>query len=226
MKIKYSKRKTLGLYFTKEGFLEVRVPNGTSENSIQSFVKKHEDWIQKHHETIEEKIIRQKSFRLNYGDSIFLCGEEFELMPSKGKTGQIEEVGIYFREELTEQQLLAEVVVFYKNFAKQYIEKRVLYFSELMGVKPKKIKINGAKTRWGSCTSQGNLNFSWYLIMGEKSCIDYVIVHELAHLIELNHSKEFWRVVEKFQPQYKKEKEKLKKLQNKCSFENWEQKSF
>ena len=91
-----------------------------------------------------------------------------------------------------------------------------------MGLEPKAVKINGARTRWGSCSRAGNLNFSWYLVMAEEATIRYVVVHELAHLIEMNHSPNFWRIVEQVLPNYKSEREKLKLLQKKLSVQCWE----
>ena len=90
------------------------------------------------------------------------------------------------------------------------IPKKVSHFSEIMNVIPAKVSINHAKTRFGSCSSKGNLNFSCRLMMYPEECIDYVVVHELAHLKHLNHSKDFWKFVEKFMPDYKKRKKLLK----------------
>ncbi|MEM3513203.1 MAG: M48 family metallopeptidase, partial [Thermoplasmata archaeon] len=81
---------------------------------------------------------------------------------------------------------------------------------EQFGFKPKKIKITSGKTRFGSCTSKGYINLSWRLVLAPPEIIDYVIVHELAHLKEPNHSKKFWAVVEKFIPDYKTKRKWLK----------------
>ena len=94
--------------------------------------------------------------------------------------------------------------------AKEYLPKRAEYFAELMGVKPEKIGINSAKKRFGSCNSKGNINFSLYLMLYPPEAIDYVIVHELAHLKELNHSKKFYKIIESILPDYR-EREKLLK---------------
>jgi predicted metal-dependent hydrolase len=85
---------------------------------------------------------------------------------------------------------------FYKKEARKHIEKRIIFISEKYNLKYNKLKITSAKTRWGSCTSQKNINFSYRLIMAPLKTIDYVIVHELSHLKEMNHSKKFWDIVE------------------------------
>jgi len=87
--------------------------------------------------------------------------------------------------------------------AKKYIPERVEYLANKFNKKYNQIKITSAKTRWGSCTSKKNLNFSYRLIEKEKKAIDYVIIHELAHLKYMNHSKDFWNHVWEMMPDYK-----------------------
>ena len=97
--------------------------------------------------------------------------------------------------------------------AKETLPQRVAHFANRMGVSPARVKVTGAKTRWGSCSSQGNLNFSWRLMLADDRAIDYVVVHELAHLREMNHSPRFWAVVEAVLPDYKQRRLRLKQLQ-------------
>ena len=99
---------------------------------------------------------------------------------------------------LTDQEIeeLAERAV-------AYIPGRVAYFSKIIGVTYGRITIRNQKTRWGSCSSKGNLNFNCLLMLMPSEIIDYVVVHELCHRKEMNHSKNFWREVEKILPDYK-----------------------
>lgn len=83
--------------------------------------------------------------------------------------------------------------------------------AKTMGLAYKSLKINNAKTRWGSCGSSGNLNFTWRLIMAPKKVVDYVIVHELAHLKQMNHSPKFWNEVKLIIPDYKNDELWLKR---------------
>lgn len=87
--------------------------------------------------------------------------------------------------------------------AMQYIPERVAYFAEIIGVNYGRITIRNQKTRWGSCSSKGNLNFNCLLMRMPPEVIDYVVVHELCHRKEMNHSKAFWNEVEKVYPAYK-----------------------
>lgn len=84
-----------------------------------------------------------------------------------------------------------------------YIPQRVRHFSKLVGVDYGKITVRNQRTRWGSCSSRGNLNFNCLLMLTPPEVIDYVVVHELCHRKEMNHSKAFWGEVEKILPDYK-----------------------
>lgn len=97
-----------------------------------------------------------------------------------------------------------------KKRAYEVLPKRVEHFSAIMGVKPEKVSINSAKTRFGSCSAKGRINFSCRLMQYPDNAIDYVVIHELAHLKHLNHSKAFWGFVERFCPDYKERKALLK----------------
>ena len=94
--------------------------------------------------------------------------------------------------------------------ARKIIPQRVEHFAKIMGVEPKGISITSAQKRFGSCSSRGRICFSFNLVQYPGEAIDYVVVHELAHLVELNHSKEFWKTVEKYMPDYKKRRAMLK----------------
>lgn len=90
------------------------------------------------------------------------------------------------------------------------VPERVEHFAAIMGVHYNRICLKEQKTRWGSCSSLHNLNFNWRLILMPPRILDYVVVHELSHLIELNHSPQFWAVVERYYPEYEEAKQWLK----------------
>ncbi len=87
--------------------------------------------------------------------------------------------------------------------AKEILPQKVSYYSSIMGVEPSSVKINSAKKRYGSCSGKNSLNFSLYLIDKDERFIDYVVVHELAHIVHHNHSKDFYALIEKYMPDYK-----------------------
>ena len=108
--------------------------------------------------------------------------------------------------ELTEERITQ-----LRSLAKQILPIKVAYYANIMGLKYGRIMITGAKTRFGSCSSKGNLAFSYLLMLYPEEAIDYVVVHELSHLIEMNHSPRFYKIVENILPDYKDRVKLLKK---------------
>jgi len=105
----------------------------------------------------------------------------------------------------------------YRKAAKEYIPKRVAYYADLLGVTYGTISIRDQKTRWGSCSTKGNLNFNYRLMLAPPKVLDYVVVHELCHRKEMNHSPKFWAHVESVMPDYKEYRKWLKKNGNSLS---------
>lgn len=98
----------------------------------------------------------------------------------------------------------------YRQAAKEYIPKRVALFANELGVTYGTVTIRDQKTRWGSCSSKGNLSFNWRLILAPPKVLDYVVVHELCHRKEMNHSSRFWTLVESIMPDYRDHRKWLK----------------
>ncbi len=98
-----------------------------------------------------------------------------------------------------------------RKLAKKILPAKTAYFANIMGLKYGRITITGAKTRFGSCSSKGNISYSFRLMKYPEAAIDYVVVHELAHILELNHSEKFWNIVASVFPDYKERRKLLKK---------------
>lgn len=90
----------------------------------------------------------------------------------------------------------------YKNQARKIYLEKLAYYSEIMGLEYNQVRIKNQKTRWGSCSSKGNINLNWRVVMAPEEVINYLIIHELAHLKHMNHSTDFWNLVKKYCPDY------------------------
>lgn len=115
------------------------------------------------------------------------------------------------KERAVRQELTDEQIALLKKNAKAILPLKAEHFARLMGLSYNRITITSAKTRFGSCTSKGNISFSYRLMLYPEAAIDYVVVHELAHLVEMNHSKRFYAIIEKYLPDYKARRKLLKK---------------
>jgi len=215
-----SNRKTVGLRVCK-GVVEFRVPHDVPQWEIDCFLIQEASWIVKTIERQEAQMRKKEAFSIDYGSTIQMRGNAYEIKKCEGGEAGFNGEAFYIPSGLTPQHIKAEIIKIYKMLAKAYIPDRVALFAAQMGLTPLSIKVSNAMRIWGSCSSYKTLNFTWRLIMTDDSCIDYLAVHELAHLVEMNHSPRYWAVVAKAMPDYKERKAKLKDFQRRISYENW-----
>ena len=220
--IKRLNRKTLALYILKDGSLEVRAPKKLSESAISDFVLSKKDWILKNSERVQKQNIQKSEFSLKTGDFLLYKGREYEVLHKTGNSVGFDYINFYMPENTDFKLVKPALIKIYKNLAREEIAKKVEYYSKIMNTEYSGIKINSAKTRWGSCSGRNSLNFSWKLILADENTINYVVVHELAHTIEHNHSEKFWNIVKRFFPDYNESKKNLELLQKKLLTENWD----
>jgi len=214
-------RKTIALY-VRDGYVEVRAPMRTPKGDIDRFVLSKEKWIDDNLAKSKERVALRESFALDYGDKVVYRGEEFPIAERQGDRVGFGDDGFYMPPGLSRERIKAACRQIYLMLAKRDLRNRTLAFSKKMYLVPSAIKINSAKTRWGSCSEKRSLNFSWRLIMADDEVIDYVVVHELAHIAEPNHSHRFWAIVEAVLPDYVERRARLKELQQRLSAEDWD----
>ena len=126
----------------------------------------------------------------------------------------IEKIKMRNEQESSMPKLTAEEIYQFADKALEIIPKRVEYYARIMGARYGRITIRNQVSRWGSCSVKGNLNFNCLLMLCPAEVLDYVVVHELCHLKEMNHSKNFWSLVESFCPEYRQHKTWLKEHGN------------
>jgi predicted metal-dependent hydrolase len=208
-KLLRSKRRTIALIVERDGTFTVRAPFRTPQAEIDSFIQQKADWITRTREKIKSI---PPTLRKQYidGEKFLFLGALFDL-----RLVEIQKPSLQFSDEFTLSQSSQEKVEmlfvrWYKERALEIISERVKQYSGQYNFAPSQVKISSAKTRWGSCSSNGKLNFTWRLAMAPLEVIDYVVVHELAHLRVKNHSRKFWKLVEAVYPDYKKQRKWLR----------------
>lgn len=217
-----SNRKTMAIHITREALVEVRAPLKTVKSDIDRFVQSKRDWIDKHLALMENRCKEKSTFTLGYGDTVALQGCSFPIISKPGDRAGFDGKCFYLPPGLSSEEIKQAVIQIYRLTAKRLLTNKTVELAKQMNVTPSAVKINGAKTRWGSCSGKNSINYSWRLMMAEDEAIDYVVVHELAHLKELNHSSRFWAIVAGVLPDYKAREDKLKKLQKRLVCEDWD----
>lgn len=197
--IERSNRKTLSLSVLKDGSVVVKAPIRMRDEVIIKFVEDKQEWIKSKlflvNKTINkfEDVVSYKSFLL-YGNKYTLLASDVKKIETNDK------FQIVFPQKTEPEKILKLIKSWYKKVAKQVLQDRLEYIESRIKLKSMIMKIGDSKGRWGSCNSKGVINLNFRVIMLPPAIIDYVIVHELCHLVEMNHSKNFWKLVESFLP--------------------------
>lgn len=209
VRIEYSDRKTLGLIVERDASVLVRAPRDASREMIERFLERKRYWLW-------EKTNHARKYPAVETLKEFVSGESFLFLGRKYRLEIVDEEfdGLRFDERFVLSRALLErarpaFLAWYVAEARERIVPRARMFAERMGVSYKEIKVSDLRFRWGSCTPKNNLNFNWRLIKAPADVIDYIIVHELAHLIEPNHTPAFWNIVAVQVPTFAKAKEWL-----------------
>lgn len=192
---------------TEVGELKVSSPRGVSKKKLLSFVEKEKEWIKKQWQKFEASTAQVNKEKDTRNNQLYLWGQWWPIknVPAKGKK-PCSTLILRLKNDHVECVSSDESVEipadfkqqFIRRLAKIYIPERVRARSEAIGLHPNKIFIRSQKTKWGSCSSNDNVNFNWRLVMCPVWIIDYLIIHELCHLRYMNHSRAFWNLVETY----------------------------
>jgi predicted metal-dependent hydrolase len=198
--LRSTRRKTLSLEVGHEG-IKARAPVRMREAAIKQFIARKRSWIEN---TLAKLPPLHAPLNLQNGCELSVLGQTYPLLITKGHkpihidANQQLVVPVSSRTNSPEQALRNKLIKWYKQVAMRHLELRVRNQAGKMlgnGLTPK-IKVRDYKRRWGSCDHRGDLSFNWRIIMAPERVMDYVVVHELAHLQEFNHSRRFWNIVE------------------------------
>ncbi len=206
------KRRHIGLRIDDHG-LTVSVPLRTSEKWLRGVLQEKANWVIEKLDGWESKKIPRIVWQ--EGATIPFRGEKFILKLAPKKRGDRprlhgETLLVPVGEDADDDRIEKAVKIWYKVEALRVFNECVEYFSPLMKVQPREIKLTSASTQWGNCTTNGVVRLNWQLVKVPLHLIDYVVVHELAHLVEMNHSTAFWQVVESVCPEYKQFRTELR----------------
>lgn len=197
-----SRRKTIALVVQPDGSLLVRAPMLTSRSAIDAFVASKSAWIEKAIARQQQREKQAQRYRFVEGEKFYYLGKQYPLriVPAQKPALVFDLAFSLAQKSLPRARQL--FTTWYRQQARLYLGQRVQRLSDLHGYRFRSIRITSARTRWGSCSTRGSLNFSWRIIMLPSEMIDYIILHELAHTIHHNHSPRFWQQVEKTVPDY------------------------
>ena len=207
-KLVRSKRKTLSLIVENDGTLTVRAPLRLKEADIQRFIEAKADWIKRKQANIRKIAVTPRQYV--DGDTFLYLGKEISLRLVPDRKPALVLDGVFKLAKSAQPRAESVFEVWYKEQARAVLAVRVDFFSRKYGFEVEKIRISSARTRWGSCSAKKTLSFTWRVVMAPPEVIDYVVVHELCHLRELNHSRSFWAQVEAILPGYKSTRKWLK----------------
>lgn len=206
------KRKSVGIHINIYGDIEIRAPKEVSDEVIIELVEKKWDWIIKKTKEMKERTADHKVKTYEQGDVFLYQGIEYPIMIHLDHNlkqdyiilhNNVLQIYVQSNEEEIIRQALKR---FYYQQCKSIVEDRIRFFQSNFKMKPRSIRISDNKSNWGTCDSKLQLTFHWKLAMAPIKVIDYVVVHEMCHMVHLNHDRSFWRLVGKFLPDYEERK--------------------
>jgi len=203
--IRRPKRKTASIVIRSDNRVEVLAPSRMPVALIARFVQDKSDWIHRKLHFNREIRAAYTPKQFCHGEQFHFLGKAYALRLQPGKRAMI----------LREHELLVshpgpnpritarQICRWYRQQAEIHFQARSRFFASVIGKRPQSVAVKAYKSRWGSCHHDGRIYFNWRLIMAPGWVIDYVVVHELCHLIHPNHSKQFWLLVQSIYPSHK-----------------------
>lgn len=210
-----SRRRTASLEVSRQGELIVRVPYHLSTGTIEGLIARHQDWIKNKQTLMIERTSSAPRKAFIDGESFPYLGKEYPLsITGEGETWSLRLIhGVFSLPAGALPNAQAHFVTWYRQQAREVCRNRVAYFTDLLGVTCRNFIITGTKGVWGSCSPKGKLRFTWHLVLTPPELVDYVIAHEICHIMEHNHSKQFWSLVAGLLPDYRDRRKRLREYE-------------
>jgi predicted metal-dependent hydrolase len=207
--IKYKNRTSIGISIDSYGNVEVQAPKGTPDEKVLQLIEGKWDLIQEKLTEMKDRLLGPQKKVYEYGESFLYLGKTYPIqifqdinITREHVVFKEEKLHIYVKQFDTEK-IKQALKRFYYQQCKALVERSISAYQNNFKTKPRSFRISDSKTTWGTCDSKQQLTFNWRLAMAPLRVIDYVVVHEMCHMVHLNHDRSFWRLVGKIMPDYK-----------------------
>ncbi|HWO97825.1 MAG TPA: SprT family zinc-dependent metalloprotease [Bacillus sp. (in: firmicutes)] len=218
--IKYKNRTSIGISIDSYGNVEVQAPKGTPNERVLQLLEDKWDLIQQKLKEMKDRMHGPQEKSYEHGESFLYLGNAYRIQIFQDKNIEQDYVvfdgdklHIYVK-RLEDEKIKQALKRFYYQQCKALVEKSIAFYQSYFKTKPRSIRISDSKTTWGTCDSKLQLTFNWRLAMAPQKVIEYVVVHEMCHMVHLNHDRSFWRLVGKIMPDYKEQ-------ENWLALSNW-----
>jgi len=209
--VKRSKRKTASIYIERDGSVSLLTPESFTTDMIEKMLESQLYQIYKHIANWEDLNTTRVYREFVNGEGFLYLGSSYRLQIVEDQATPLLLKHGFFKLRKKELHKAREVFKdFYKTKIVVKINERINLFADKLGVNPNSVKIMDLQNRWASCSTNGNLNFNWKCAMAPLKVLDYIVAHELVHLIHPNHNEAFWNELDKILPDYHQRKTWLK----------------
>jgi predicted metal-dependent hydrolase len=211
-----SKRKTVELY-VDHGKVRIVVPSSLDEQRIRRILESKKNWIRQKLR-IQSEFLIPKGKEYVSGESFSYLGKNYRLKVSQTGRSEVKlrsgrlEVGVDRGLTASERKktVRESLMRWYRDRAEDRLQEKTARYAKILGAVPQSVKVREFKSRWGSCSVRNDIAFNWRIIVAPHRIVDYVVVHELSHLIKHDHSEQFWKTIERVLPDYRERKDWLR----------------
>ena len=214
-------QRNLRLNVYPDGRITASAAKKVSQRELVKFILDRWDWVEKAFLRLQSVALENPPQQFKDGETILILGEAHQIRVIKysGKTIKVSRaetaLSVQIPEGWTDQRYIEArtrmgVIKFFRHNGSRILTERYAYWCEQTGIRGERLTLRGARTRWGSCSRSRTISLNWKLLFAPLDVMDYVIIHELSHLIHFNHGASFWTLVETFCPKYKLHRRWLK----------------
>lgn len=212
--VKTDRKKSASIQLDGE-VVKVRVPRTLSDRRIRELIARRTSWITaKLKEAAERPVVKPKEYVS--GETFPCLGRNYRLKVTAGDEPSVRLRGGYLQatvrgtDERPRETVRLMLAAWYRERAEKRLGEKTERFAKVVGVEPRSVAVKDYKSRWGSCSAKGDIRYNWRIILAPHRIVDYVVVHELCHMLEHNHSGRYWKLVEKYVPDYRERRDWLK----------------